>query len=86
MTRKPARSAASSVTTISEIRRGESCRMISIKGGQSFRAKVLQIGLRESARVKVLQNAGFGPLLLEIGGTRLMLGRRMAERLWVSRK
>jgi ferrous iron transport protein A len=83
MTRKPQPKAT--LATLSQIERGESCRVISIEGGQAFRSKMHQMGIHGAERVVVRQNGGFGPLVLEAGGTRLVIGRRMADRLWVSR-
>jgi ferrous iron transport protein A len=73
------------ITALSAIHRSELCRVISIAGGEGLRSKMYNLGVHESERVKVVQNRGFGPLVIDIGGTRLILGRHMAERLWVSR-
>jgi len=83
MTRRP--QSAEMPTSLTQIKRGESCRLIAIEGGSSFRSKMHTMGLHSAERVTVRQNGGAGPLVLELGGTRLVLGRRMAERLRVSR-
>jgi len=73
------------ITALSAIKRNQQCRVITIAGGEGMRSKMYNLGVHETERVKVVQNRGFGPLVIDIGGTRLILGRRMAERLWVSR-
>ena len=73
------------ITALSAIKRNEQCRVLTIAGGGGMRSKMYNLGVHETERVKVVQNRGFGPLVIDIGGTRLILGRRMAERLWVSR-
>ena len=73
------------ITALSAIKRNEQCRVITIAGGEGMRSKMYNLGVHETERIKVVQNRGFGPLVIDIGGTRLILGRKMAERLWVSR-
>ena len=73
------------ITALSAVKRNEQCRVLTIAGGEGMRSKMYNLGVHETERVKVVQNRGFGPLVIDIGGTRLILGRRMAERLWVSR-
>lgn len=73
------------ISALSAIERNGQCRVITIAGGEGMRSKMYTIGVHETERVRVVQNRGFGPLVIDIGGTRLILGRRMAERLWVSR-
>jgi len=89
-----ARTAASSVATpaeqkritaLSAVKRNQQCQVLTIAGGEGMRSKMYNLGVHETERVKVVQNRGFGPLVIDIGGTRLILGRKMAERLWVSR-
>lgn len=72
------------ITALSAVKRNEQCRVITIAGGEGMRSKMYNLGVHETERVRVVQNRGFGPLVIDIGGTRLILGRRMAERLWVS--
>ncbi len=73
------------ITALAAIKRNEQCRVITIAGGEGMRSKMYNLGVHETERVKVVQNRGFGPLVIDIGGTRLILGRKMAERLWVAR-
>ncbi|MFW5712730.1 MAG: FeoA family protein [bacterium] len=73
------------ITALSTVKRNEQCRVLTIAGGEGMRSKMYNLGVHETERVKVVQNQGFGPLVIDIGGTRLILGRKMAERLWVSR-
>jgi len=73
------------INALSALKRNEQCRVLTIAGGEGMRSKMYNLGVHETERVKVVQNRGFGPLVIDIGGTRLILGRKMAERLWVSR-
>ena len=81
---KPFEAVSRPERTLSRLRRGESARVISVDGGQGMRTKLQNLGIYEGITIKVAQNHGYGPVLIELEGTRLMLGRKMAERLWVS--
>ena len=72
-----------SLSSLADIREQDGCRVISISGGQGFRNKMYQLGIHGMDELTVLRNGRSGPLVVEIGGTRLIIGRRMAERIWV---
>ncbi|MCA9865891.1 MAG: ferrous iron transport protein A [Anaerolineales bacterium] len=44
--------------------------------------RLLELGLTPGTRVRVVQDAG-GPMLLAVRGSRVALGRDLAERMWV---
>lgn len=44
--------------------------------------RLLELGLTPGTQVRVIQDAG-GPMLLSVRGSRVALGRDLAERMWV---
>lgn len=44
--------------------------------------RLVELGLTPGTRVRVVQDAG-GPMLLSVRGSRVALGRDLAERVWV---
>jgi Fe2+ transport system protein FeoA len=44
--------------------------------------RLIELGLTPGTRVRVVQDAG-GPMLLSVRGSRVALGRDLAERVWV---
>lgn len=44
--------------------------------------RLLELGLTPGTQVRVVQDSG-GPMLLAVRGSRVALGRGLAERLWV---
>jgi Fe2+ transport system protein FeoA len=44
--------------------------------------RLLELGLTPGTEVRVVQDAG-GPMLLSVRGSRVALGRDLAEKLWV---
>ncbi|MFA5042592.1 MAG: FeoA domain-containing protein [Kiritimatiellia bacterium] len=54
-----------------------------IHGGRGLRARLNSMGLNEGMRLNVLQSHGNGPCIVQVGGTRLVLGHGMAQKLFV---
>lgn len=55
----------------------------SIQCGEGCRARLASLGITPGVRIRVLRNAG-GPLLLEVRGSRLALGRGIASKILVT--
>jgi len=54
------------------------------RGGWGFRKRLMDMGLTPGTRVTVVKSAPFhGPLEVSVRGSRLALGRGMAERVFV---
>jgi len=62
---------------------GERGIVVDLRGGPNFRSRLYAMGLAPGAIVEVLGNYPRGPLVIEVGGTRLALGRGMASRVFV---
>jgi len=61
---------------------GEQVRLESIKGGEKMLHRLTALGLTPGVELSVVQNAG-GPLLLSVRGSRIALGRGMAQKMMV---
>ncbi len=57
--------------------------VVDLMGGSNFRSRLYAMGLAPGAVVKVLGNYPRGPLIVEVSGTRIALGRGMAARVLV---
>lgn len=62
---------------------GEQVRLESIKGGKKMLRRLSALGLTPGVELSVIQNAG-GALLLTVRGSRIALGRGMAQKVMVS--
>ncbi len=62
---------------------GERGVVVDLRGGPNFRSRLYAMGLAPGAIVRVLENYPRGPIILEVGGTRLALGKGMASRVFV---
>lgn len=71
--------------TLSAVARGEQVRLRSITGGHELLGRLASLGFTPGAWLSVVQNRGRGPLIVELRGTRVALGRGEATRILVER-
>ena len=57
--------------------------LIDIKGGSNMRKRLLDMGLTERTRFKVLQSHPSGPCVIILNKTRLVVGKGMAQKIIV---
>lgn len=69
--------------TLSEVPAGTRVRVQALQGGRGFLTRLAAFGVIRGACVEVVQNHGHGPLLVQVRGTRLALGRGEAARILV---
>ena len=54
-----------------------------IRAGKELEARLLAMGFVPGERLEVCRNSAHGPLLVGVKGSRVMLGRGMAEKIAV---
>jgi ferrous iron transport protein A len=63
---------------------GQWLKVTALEGGEGLRARLTQYGLFEGDCLRVLRAAPLsGPLLVEVNGREIALGRRVAEKILV---
>ncbi|MBN1660204.1 MAG: FeoA domain-containing protein [Anaerolineae bacterium] len=72
--------------TLSAVARGERVRLQSIVGGHELLSRLASLGFTPGAWLSVVQNRGRGPIIVELRGTRVALGRGEATRIVVERQ
>ncbi len=66
------------------IEKGAQAKVIGCEGGQGLQAKLIQYGLYPGDTLRVIRIAPFrGPLLIEVNGREVALGRGVAEKIIV---
>jgi ferrous iron transport protein A len=70
--------------TLAEIKTGEKVTLQNIKVGRELTSRMTSLGLTPGASVEVLQNYGHGPLIVNVRGTHVALGRGEARKLIVT--
>lgn len=62
-------------------------KVIALEGGRNLRARLTQYGLFEGDSVRVVRAAPLrGPLMIEVNGREIALGRRVADKIVVEAK
>ncbi len=56
-----------------------------LEGGHRMTSRLADLGILPGVVLEVLRDGSTGPLMLMVRGTRLAIGRGMAERVWVRR-
>lgn len=59
-------------------------RIKEISGGQNVRKRLFELGLNRGTQVKMVKN-DIGPVILTISGTKLALGRGLANKIIVQK-
>jgi ferrous iron transport protein A len=57
-----------------------------LRGGRGFMCRLAALGFTPGAEVRMIQNFGHGPLIVNIRDARIALGRKEARRVRVSRR
>lgn len=70
-------------TALSHLPPGRSALVRVLRGGREFCSRVANLGFTEGASIQVQQNYGRGPILVEVRGALVALGRAEAEKILV---
>lgn len=79
----PISPARAHVRRLSEVRVGETVRIIGLEQGRGFQMRLVSMGLTPGTTVRVVQKAPGGPCIVATRGTRIALGRGMLDRIRV---
>ncbi|MDD5014810.1 MAG: FeoA domain-containing protein [Atribacterota bacterium] len=71
------------ICKLSDKKNNEKLVLINIRGGYGVYHKLLDMGLVPGVTFEVCHNHGLGPIAISLKGTKLMLGRELAEKLIV---
>jgi len=68
---------------LTELKPGDEAVVSHLDGGEHFRSKLLDMGIIPGVKLRVASSWGHGPSLIEINDVKIMVGRRMLERIFV---
>ncbi|MEW6667772.1 MAG: FeoA domain-containing protein [Thermodesulfobacteriota bacterium] len=72
------------IRTLDKLKGGDVGVVKDIQGGRNIRQRLSRLGIHPSDRVRVVRNGFFGgPVLMEVHGVEVGIGRGMAERIEV---
>ena len=62
---------------------GKILRIVGIRGGRGIMQRLMELGLVPGSTIRVVKSTGRGPILLEVKGSRIALGRGISMKLLV---
>ena len=68
---------------LSKVKSGQTLEVVDLIGGDRSTRRLLEMGLYEGAAIEVISGLGWGPVVLKLAGTRLALGRGLANKILV---
>ena len=71
------------VQPLTEVPAGQAVKVHSVRVGHNFRMKLTALGISIGKELEVLQHNGHGPLIVALKGSRVGIGRKMAEGIMV---
>jgi ferrous iron transport protein A len=73
-------------TTLNNLAPGEMGVVHKLAGGWGFTSRLATLGFTPGAKLTMVQNFGRGPLIVNIRGTRIALGRGEAAKVVVTKE
>ncbi|MCX8061017.1 MAG: ferrous iron transport protein A [Anaerolineales bacterium] len=77
--------ASNPLLPLSELSSGEIATFVELRGGRGVKGRLTSLGFTPGVPILMVQNYGWGPLIVEVRATRVALGRHEAERIFVQR-
>jgi len=65
------------------VQAGRRVRVFAVEAGHGLQGRLAAMGLIPGVEIEVLQNTMNGPFLISVKGSRIMLGRGMAQKIMV---
>lgn len=72
------------VTPLSTIKSGQIVKLTGVEAGRSLNSRLAAMGLLPNVEITVVSNGHPGPFVISVKGSRMMLGRGMADNIMVS--
>ena len=69
---------------LSEVQTGQRVKLQAIRAGRGLRARLAAMGLIPGAELKVVSNSLWGPLIIGVKESRVILGRGVTQRIEVA--
>jgi len=68
---------------LSAVEAGRTVKLAGIEAGHGLRSRLLAMGLVPNVDITVVCNGGPGPFIVNVKGTKIVLGRGMAHKIMV---
>ena len=72
------------VKPLSTVQSGETVKIARVEAGRDLNSRLASMGLNPNVEITVVKNGHPGPFVISVKGSRMMLGRGMADKIMVS--
>ena len=72
------------VIPLSTVKSGEKVKLVCVEAGRGLNIRLAAMGLLPNVEIIVLNNGHPGPFVVSVKGSKMMLGRGMADKIMVS--
>ncbi len=62
---------------------GKEVKVIKFRGGSNFISKLYKLGIKEGVTLKIKKKSNICPILIEVNGSTVAIGRGMAAKIFV---
>lgn len=69
--------------TLAMANKDEELKILQVGHGHKFKKRLSDMGIYRDARVKIVRNDIHGPLIIEVKGSQLIIGRGQAQKIMV---
>ncbi len=69
--------------SLANVKAGRKVRFVNVRAGQALKARLAALGLVPGSELEVVSNSFHGPFIVAVKGSRLVLGRGMAQKIVV---
>jgi len=74
------------IMSLSNLEPGKKAVVETIIGGRSLRQRLVNLGMLPGSAVTVIRSSRLGPMVLNVQGSQIMIGRGMAKQIYVKQK
>lgn len=71
------------ILPLTMVRPGKTVTLAAVSGGLGLRRRLTDMGLKEGVKFRLVHSLRPGPCIVNFGGTRLVLGHGMAQKILV---
>lgn len=68
---------------LSKIQAGQMVKLVSVEAGRGLNSRLAAMGLLPNVEITVVNNGHPGPFVISVRGSKMMLGRGMADKIMV---
>ena len=71
------------IVPLSTVQAGQTVRLVSVEAGRGLNSRLASMGLIPNVKIEVVSNGHPGPFVVNVRGSRMVLGRGMAHKIMV---